>query len=103
MHSFTKSNLGPFFATFWVLTVVVAIGLLAMRLGQAGIPSAIHYHKPLHRQPAFAGFALAVGGCPVSERLAEQLRSADEWRDQICTYFLRKSGIPDAAGRPIYP
>lgn len=38
----------------------------------------------------------------VTERLAEQLRSAREWRDQVNTYFLRKSGIPDAHGRPIY-
>jgi alpha-glucuronidase len=38
----------------------------------------------------------------VRERLAEQLRSAVEWRDQINTYFLRKSGIPDAKGRTIY-
>ncbi|MFC7404098.1 alpha-glucuronidase [Georgenia alba] len=38
----------------------------------------------------------------VGERLAEQLRSAVEWRDQINTYFLRKSGIPDEQGRTIY-
>jgi alpha-glucuronidase len=38
----------------------------------------------------------------VHERLAEQLRSAVEWRDQVNTYFLRKSGIPDARGRTIY-
>jgi alpha-glucuronidase len=31
----------------------------------------------------------------VAERLDEQLRSAEEWRDQINTYFLRKSGVPD--------
>lgn len=30
----------------------------------------------------------------VSERLDEQVRSAREWRDQICTYFLRKSAHP---------
>ncbi|WP_232667948.1 alpha-glucuronidase [Pseudonocardia sp. TRM90224] len=35
----------------------------------------------------------------VRERLAEQLRSAREWRDQLCAYFFRKSGIPDAKGR----
>lgn len=35
----------------------------------------------------------------VTERLAEQLRSAVEWRDQLNTYFFRKSGIPDAHGR----
>jgi alpha-glucuronidase len=38
----------------------------------------------------------------VRERLAEQLRSAVEWRDQINTYFFRKSGVPDARGRRIY-
>lgn len=38
----------------------------------------------------------------VTARLAEQLRSAIEWRDQVNTYFLRKSGIPDAHGRTIY-
>lgn len=36
------------------------------------------------------------------ERFAEQLRSAVEWRDQLTTYFWRKSGIPDAEGRRIY-
>ncbi|AEG43260.1 alpha-glucuronidase [Isoptericola variabilis] len=38
----------------------------------------------------------------VRERLAEQLRSATEWRDQVNTYFFRKSGIPDARGRTIF-
>lgn len=38
----------------------------------------------------------------VSERLDEQVRSAQEWRDQINTYFFRKSGVPDAKGRRIY-
>jgi alpha-glucuronidase len=38
----------------------------------------------------------------VTERLAEQLRSAREWRDQVCTYFLRASGVADAHGRTIY-
>ncbi|MEU6715754.1 alpha-glucuronidase [Nonomuraea sp. NPDC046802] len=38
----------------------------------------------------------------VKERLDEQVRCAGEWRDQINTYFLRKSGIPDAHGRRIH-
>lgn len=38
----------------------------------------------------------------VAERLDEQVRSAEEWRDQINSYFLRKSGIQDAHGRTIY-
>ncbi|MBO9556071.1 alpha-glucuronidase [Cellulomonas sp.] len=38
----------------------------------------------------------------VTERLAEQVRGAHEWRDQLCTYVYRHSGIPDARGRRIY-
>jgi alpha-glucuronidase len=38
----------------------------------------------------------------VAERLQEQKRSAKEWRDQINTYFYRKSGISDVHGRQIY-
>ena len=34
----------------------------------------------------------------VQERLEEQVRSAREWRDQINTYFFRKSGVPDECG-----
>ncbi|GAA4934718.1 alpha-glucuronidase [Actinoplanes utahensis] len=38
----------------------------------------------------------------ISALLDEQLRSAEEWRDQINTYFFRKSGIPDARHRRIH-
>ncbi|MFI0502550.1 alpha-glucuronidase [Streptomyces albogriseolus] len=38
----------------------------------------------------------------VAERFEEQLRGAREWRDQINSYFLRKSGVPDAHGRTIH-
>lgn len=38
----------------------------------------------------------------VAERLTEQVRSAHEWRDQVNTYFWRKSGVPDRQGRRIY-
>jgi alpha-glucuronidase len=37
----------------------------------------------------------------VAERLDEQVRCAEEWRDQINAYFYRKSGVPDAHGRRI--
>ena len=36
------------------------------------------------------------------ELFAEQVRSAHDWRDQINTYFQRKSGITDEHGRLIY-
>jgi alpha-glucuronidase len=38
----------------------------------------------------------------ILDRLEEQLESAREWRDQINTYFYRKSGIPDEHGRQIF-
>lgn len=38
----------------------------------------------------------------VKQRLQEQYRCAQEWRDQINTYFYRKSGIADEHGRKIY-
>ncbi|SDK32010.1 alpha-glucuronidase [Nonomuraea jiangxiensis] len=38
----------------------------------------------------------------VRELLDEQLRSAEEWRDQVNAYFFRKSGVPDACGRRIF-
>ncbi|MDE6974625.1 MAG: alpha-glucuronidase, partial [Lachnospiraceae bacterium] len=38
----------------------------------------------------------------VSGRFRKQLYNAKEWRDQINSYFYRKSGIKDAYGRKIY-
>ncbi|MFC6086016.1 alpha-glucuronidase [Sphaerisporangium aureirubrum] len=37
----------------------------------------------------------------VKALIDEQLRCAEEWRDQINAYFFRKSGVPDAHGRRI--
>jgi dTDP-4-amino-4,6-dideoxygalactose transaminase len=48
---------------------------LAAALKAQGIPTAIYYTKPLHRQPAYRGYPLADGGVPVSERLAEEVIS----------------------------
>ncbi len=48
---------------------------LAAALKSQGIPTAIYYTKPLHRQPAYSGFPLANGGVPVSDRLAEEVIS----------------------------
>lgn len=38
----------------------------------------------------------------VSERFRLQLDNAREWRDQVNSYFFRKSGIEDEKGRTIY-
>jgi len=49
--------------------------MLAAQLKAQGIPTAIYYAKPLHRQAAYRGFPLVDGGAPVSERLAEEVIS----------------------------
>ncbi len=48
---------------------------LAAALKAQGIPTAIYYAKPLHRQAAYRGFPVADGGAPVSERLAGEVIS----------------------------
>ncbi len=47
----------------------------AAALKAQGIPTAIYYAKPLHRQAAYRGFPIADGGLPVTERLAEEVIS----------------------------
>jgi UDP-2-acetamido-2-deoxy-ribo-hexuluronate aminotransferase len=48
---------------------------LAAALKVQGIPTAIYYTRPLHRQPAYRHFPLAEGGVPVSDRLAGEVLS----------------------------
>jgi dTDP-4-amino-4,6-dideoxygalactose transaminase len=48
---------------------------LAASLRAQGIPTAIYYAKPLHRQAAYRHFPVADGGLPVSERLADEVIS----------------------------
>lgn len=38
----------------------------------------------------------------IDRRWVAQEHNATEWRDQVCTYFLRHSGVPDEKGRTIY-
>jgi dTDP-4-amino-4,6-dideoxygalactose transaminase len=40
-----------------------------------GIPTAIYYAKPLHRQAAYRDFPIVDGGLPVCDRLAEEVIS----------------------------
>jgi len=44
------------------------------RLKARGIPTAVHYPIPLHRQPAYSDYR-ALDGCPASDRLAERVLS----------------------------
>jgi dTDP-4-amino-4,6-dideoxygalactose transaminase len=48
---------------------------LAAGLQAQGIPTAVYYAKPLHRQAAYRDFPVAAGGLPVSERLADEVIS----------------------------
>ena len=44
-------------------------------LHDQGIPTAIHYPKPLHLQPAFADLGLSEGSYPVAERASHRVLS----------------------------
>ncbi len=48
---------------------------VAAALKTEGVPTAIYYSKPLHRQPAYRRFPIANGGVPVSDRLADEVLS----------------------------
>src|SRR5262245_30460662 len=61
-----------------------------------GIPTAIYYPKPLHRQVAYAHYPTADGGLPVAERLADEVVSlplhpylSTEIQDRIIAAVLR--------------
>jgi dTDP-4-amino-4,6-dideoxygalactose transaminase len=49
--------------------------VLRKRLAAAGIPTAVYYPRPLHRQTAYRDFPVADGGCPVAERAATEVLS----------------------------
>ena len=48
---------------------------LGAALKAQGIPTAIYYAKPLHRQAAYRDFPVADGGLPVCDRLSEEVIS----------------------------
>ncbi|MFC5354309.1 DegT/DnrJ/EryC1/StrS family aminotransferase [Azospirillum himalayense] len=48
---------------------------IAAALKAVGVPTAVYYPRPLHRQTAYAGFPLAGDDLPVSERLAGEVLS----------------------------
>lgn len=47
----------------------------AQFLKAEGIPTSIHYPKPLHRQPAYRHFPVAGNGLPIAEMLAREVIS----------------------------
>ncbi|MGP9821062.1 DegT/DnrJ/EryC1/StrS family aminotransferase [Salinarimonas sp. NSM] len=44
-------------------------------LQERGVPTAVHYPKPLNQQPAYARYPSAGNGVPVSERLSREVVS----------------------------
>ncbi|MCS6948498.1 MAG: DegT/DnrJ/EryC1/StrS family aminotransferase, partial [Steroidobacteraceae bacterium] len=48
---------------------------VAAELGRQGIPTAIYYPKPLHRQTAYKAYPCAPGGLPVSDKIAHDVLS----------------------------
>jgi dTDP-4-amino-4,6-dideoxygalactose transaminase len=48
---------------------------LAAALKAQGIPTAVYYPIPLHKQAAYREFPIATGGLAVSERLSEEVIS----------------------------
>ena len=48
---------------------------VAARLKAHGIPTAVYYAKPLHRQTAYREYPTAGNGLPVSDRLADEVLS----------------------------
>ena len=49
--------------------------VVAAKLKERGIPTAIYYPRPLHRQTAYQDFPMAPGGLPVSEELSGRVLS----------------------------
>ena len=45
------------------------------RLKERGIPTAVYYPKPLHRQTAYRDYPVAGGGLPTSDRLSAEVLS----------------------------
>ena len=48
---------------------------LAVALKAQGIPTAMYYPKPVHRQEAYRQFPVVDGGLPVSDRIADEVIS----------------------------
>src|SRR5690606_10021779 len=67
-----REDCGSVWAQFTVL--VPNRDKVIAQLNNAGIPTAVHYPRPIHQQPAYVQFAVE-GATPVSEQLAQQVLS----------------------------
>jgi dTDP-4-amino-4,6-dideoxygalactose transaminase len=68
-------------------------------LKDAGIPTAIYYPRPLHRQEAYGSYPVAGNGLPVTDRLAQEVISlpmhpylAEETQDRVIAAARRALG-----------
>jgi len=68
-------------------------------LKDEGIPTAIYYPRPLHRQDAYGHYPVAGNGLPVTDRLAQEVISlpmhpylADETQDRVIAAARRALG-----------
>jgi dTDP-4-amino-4,6-dideoxygalactose transaminase len=75
----TVPEVAPGSTSVWAqYTIRLAPGrrdAFAATLKAQGIPTAIYYPIPLHRQEPYRAFPIAEGGAPVSERLADEVIS----------------------------
>jgi dTDP-4-amino-4,6-dideoxygalactose transaminase len=76
----TVSEVPPGLTSVWAqYTVRLPAGrdrdCVAARLKAGGIPTAVYYAKPLHRQTAYRDYPTAGNGLPVSDRLAREVLS----------------------------
>jgi dTDP-4-amino-4,6-dideoxygalactose transaminase len=75
----TVPRLLPGCTSIWAqYTIKVAAGKrdrLPGLLKQQGIPTAIYYPKPLHRQTAYRNFPVAGNGLPISDMIAQDVIS----------------------------
>lgn len=76
---------------------------LRRQLATGGIPTAVYYPRPLHRQTAYRDFPVAAGGCPIAERLATEVLSLpmhpylDQATQEKIAAALRASPVARAA------
>ena len=75
-------------------------------LQAAGIPTAVHYPKPLHRQPAYAAYG-PPQACPVSERAAARVLSlpmsadlSEADQDRVVAALAHVLSAPQATSMP---
>ena len=70
-------TVAPDATTAWAQYTVLVDNrdLVAIRLKEQGIPTAVHYPKALHQQPAYTSCPRPEGGLPVSEMLAASVLS----------------------------